>query len=104
MSLLTPSQQRTVRSRYVRASSEIARLIGGRRRLITRKGYTDEELPTQQTINTKLNLLGWSWGTSLMATYTTQNPEKVERLALYAPQWIRTTASLVQSGPGPLPA
>ena len=30
-----------------------------RRRLITRKGYTDEQLPTQQTINTKLNLLGY---------------------------------------------
>ena len=30
-----------------------------RRRLITEKGYTDEELPTQQTINAKLNLLGY---------------------------------------------
>src|SRR5512135_2817094 len=30
-----------------------------RRRLITRKGYTDEEWPTQQTINTKLNMLGY---------------------------------------------
>ena len=49
----------------------------------------------------RLNLLGWSWGTTLMATYTTQNPGKVERLALYAPSWIRQTASLVQTGPGP---
>jgi hypothetical protein len=31
-----------------------------RRRLITKKGYTDEELPTPQTINTKLNMLGYS--------------------------------------------
>ncbi len=30
-----------------------------RRRLITKKGYTDAELPTQQTINTKLNMLGY---------------------------------------------
>ena len=52
----------------------------------------------------RLNLLGWSWGTTLMATYTTQNPGKVERLALYAPVWIRQTASLVQTGPGPLGA
>src|SRR6476620_9758874 len=52
----------------------------------------------------KLNLLGWSWGTTLMATYTTQNAQKVERLVLYAPVWIRTTASLVQTGPGPTPA
>jgi len=52
----------------------------------------------------RVNLLGWSWGTTLMATYTTQNNAKVERLVLYAPAWIRTTPSLVQAGPGPTPA
>ena len=52
----------------------------------------------------RLNLLGWSWGTTLMATYTTQNAAKVERLVLYAPSWIRQTASLVQAGPGKLGA
>jgi pimeloyl-ACP methyl ester carboxylesterase len=52
----------------------------------------------------RLNLLGWSWGTTLMATYTTQNAGKVERLVLYAPVWIRTTPSLVQPGAGPLGA
>jgi hypothetical protein len=31
-----------------------------RRQLIATRGYTDAELPTQQTINTKLNLLGFS--------------------------------------------
>ena len=50
----------------------------------------------------RLNLFGWSWGTTLMSTSTTQNPNKVERLVLYAPGWIRQTASLVQAGPGPL--
>ena len=30
-----------------------------RRQLIATKGYTDAELPTQQTINTKLDLLGF---------------------------------------------
>ena len=30
-----------------------------RRQLIAAKGYTDAELPTQQTINKKLNLLGY---------------------------------------------
>lgn len=30
-----------------------------RRQLIAHKGYTDAELPTQQTINAKLNLLGF---------------------------------------------
>src|SRR6266511_6377702 len=52
----------------------------------------------------RLNLLGWSWGTTLMATYTTQNASKVERLVLYAPSWIRQTPSLVQAGPGKLGA
>lgn len=52
----------------------------------------------------RTNLLGWSWGTTLMATYASQNQGKVERLALFAPAWIRTTASLVQAGPGPTPA
>jgi pimeloyl-ACP methyl ester carboxylesterase len=51
----------------------------------------------------RLTLMGWSWGTTLMATYTTQNASKVERLVLYAPGWIRTTPSLTR-GPGPLGA
>jgi pimeloyl-ACP methyl ester carboxylesterase len=46
----------------------------------------------------KINLLGWSWGTSIMGWYTTQNNDNVNKLVLYAPQWIRTTASLVQAG------
>jgi pimeloyl-ACP methyl ester carboxylesterase len=51
----------------------------------------------------RLNLMGWSWGTTLMATYTTQNASKVERLVLYAPAWIRTTPSLSRPA-GPLGA
>jgi pimeloyl-ACP methyl ester carboxylesterase len=52
----------------------------------------------------RINLIGWSWGTVTMATYTTQNASKVERLVLYAPGWIRQTASLAgpQAGAGPL--
>jgi pimeloyl-ACP methyl ester carboxylesterase len=44
----------------------------------------------------KVNLVGWSWGTSITSLYTTENQGKVERLALYAPVWLRTTPSLVQ--------
>ena len=44
----------------------------------------------------KVNLVGWSWGTTLTATYTSENQGKVARLALYAPVWNRTTPSLVQ--------
>ena len=39
----------------------------------------------------ELSLLGWSWGTSIMATYTAANNEKVNKLVLYAPLWLRTT-------------
>jgi pimeloyl-ACP methyl ester carboxylesterase len=52
----------------------------------------------------RLDLVGWSWGTTTMATYTTQHADKVERLVLYAPVWIRQTPSLVQTGPGPIGA
>src|SRR3954451_25446351 len=39
---------------FIRISAAQVRL-----RLITRKGYTDAELPSQQTINTKLNMPGY---------------------------------------------
>jgi pimeloyl-ACP methyl ester carboxylesterase len=43
----------------------------------------------------KLNLMGWSWGTSIMGWYTTQHNDKVNRLVLYAPLWISTSPQLV---------
>ena len=47
----------------------------------------------------RLVVMGWSWGTTIMASYTVQNLEKVERLVLYAPQWLRSTPPLI-SGEG----
>ena len=38
----------------------------------------------------KINVMGWSWGTSIAGMYTSENNSKVNRLVLYAPQWIRT--------------
>ena len=52
----------------------------------------------------RLNLMGWSWGCTIMATTTIRNPDKVARLTVYAPPWIRTTPSLISAGPGPLGA
>lgn len=46
----------------------------------------------------KINLLGWSWGTTIMGWYTAQNNDKVNRLVLYAPQWIRNVPALTDSG------
>jgi pimeloyl-ACP methyl ester carboxylesterase len=51
----------------------------------------------------KVNLLGWSWGTSIMAAYTAANNDKVNKLALYAPLWLRTTPAAI-GGDGPLGA
>jgi pimeloyl-ACP methyl ester carboxylesterase len=52
----------------------------------------------------KVNLIGWSWGTSIMGKYTTLNNDKVQKLVLYAPQWLRTTAALTGSGGPGTPA
>lgn len=46
----------------------------------------------------KINLMGWSWGTSTMGWYTAQNNARVNKLVLYAPQWIRNTAALTDTG------
>lgn len=51
----------------------------------------------------KINLIGWSWGTNIMAAYTAQNNDKVERLVLYAPIWLRQTPSPIRIE-GPLGA
>jgi len=52
----------------------------------------------------RINLMGWSWGCTIMATTASRNPDKVARLALYAPPFLRTTPSLLNAGPGPLGA
>jgi pimeloyl-ACP methyl ester carboxylesterase len=35
----------------------------------------------------KLDVMGWSWGTAIMATFAQDHPEKVNRLVLYATLW-----------------
>ena len=36
---------------------------------------------------TKLDLMGWSWGTSIAGNYASQHNDKINRLVLYAPAW-----------------
>ena len=43
----------------------------------------------------KLDLVGWSWGTAIVATYTSEHNERVNKLVLYAPVWFRKGASPV---------
>jgi pimeloyl-ACP methyl ester carboxylesterase len=45
-------------------------------------------------------LMAWSWGCSLIARHATENPNTVERLVLYAPQWLREGASPAAAGAG----
>lgn len=52
----------------------------------------------------RLNLLGWSWGTSIMARYTAEHPDKVVRLVLYGPRWLRDAPNPTAEGPKPLGA
>lgn len=51
----------------------------------------------------RLNLMGWSWGTTTMGGYAAANNDKVEKLVLFAPVWLRDTP-LQLAGQGPLGA
>src|SRR6202162_6084116 len=37
----------------------------------------------------QIDVMGWSWGTSIAGLYTSEHNDKVNRLLVYAPQWIR---------------
>jgi len=37
----------------------------------------------------RLNLMGWSWGTVIAGAYSAKHPDRVERLVLCAPLWLR---------------
>ena len=52
----------------------------------------------------RLVLLGWSWGTATTQQYTCEFGDKVEKLVLYAPMWIRRTPFPIKTGDGPLGA
>jgi pimeloyl-ACP methyl ester carboxylesterase len=41
----------------------------------------------------RTQLMAWSWGCSLIARFATENPSLVERVTLFAPQWLREGAS-----------
>jgi len=41
----------------------------------------------------RTGLIGWSWGTSLVARFAADNPGLVDRVVLYAPLWLRDPAN-----------
>jgi pimeloyl-ACP methyl ester carboxylesterase len=44
--------------------------------------------------------MGWSWGTAIMGWYTAQHNDKVNKLVLYAPLWLRKTDAASLTDPG----
>ena len=47
----------------------------------------------------KINVMGWSWGTSIAGFYTSAHNDKDSRLVLYAPQWIRNEPPAANAPP-----
>jgi pimeloyl-ACP methyl ester carboxylesterase len=47
----------------------------------------------------KIDVMGWSWGTSIAGLYTSEHNDKVNRLVLYAPQWIRNEPVAASTSP-----
>src|SRR5271154_3370430 len=47
----------------------------------------------------KIDVMGWSWGTSIVGMYTSEHNAKVDRLVLYAPQWVRTEPPVADQPP-----
>ncbi|MDR3464484.1 MAG: alpha/beta hydrolase [Xanthobacteraceae bacterium] len=48
----------------------------------------------------KIDVMGWSWGTSITGGYTATHNDKVNRLVLYAPLWLfKEGAPVLASGP-----
>ena len=41
----------------------------------------------------RLAVMGWSWGTSIVASYTARHNARINRLVLYAPVWLRDKPS-----------
>jgi pimeloyl-ACP methyl ester carboxylesterase len=52
----------------------------------------------------RLDAMGWSWGTTIAAGYAAANPDKVERLVLYAPVWLVKGEVAALGGAGKLGA
>lgn len=41
----------------------------------------------------KVDVMGWSWGTTIAGGFAAERPMKVNRLVLYAPVWVSQTAA-----------
>ena len=53
---------------------------------------------------TRLDVAGWSWGTTIAAGFAAEHPDKVNRLVLYAPVWLATRDPSAAPPPPPPPS
>ena len=44
----------------------------------------------------KIDVMGWSWGTTIAGGYAAAHPDKVNRLVLYAPVWVPQQIAAVE--------
>jgi len=49
----------------------------------------------------KINVMGWSWGTSIVGMYTSLNNAKVNRLVMFAPMWLFAKETALPLAPQP---
>lgn len=47
----------------------------------------------------KVDVMGWSWGTTIAAGFAAEHPDQVNRLVLYAPVWLPTTTVATEEPP-----
>jgi pimeloyl-ACP methyl ester carboxylesterase len=66
-------------------------------------GAVIERIRTMRGI-ASLDVMGWSWGTTIAAGFATAHPEQVNRLVLYAPLWVFQGPPAISAGPGKLGA
>ena len=52
----------------------------------------------------KVVLIGWSWGATIAGSFAAATPDRVERLVLYAPQWLRDVAAPSEADMARVPA
>ena len=46
----------------------------------------------------RLCLIGWSWGCATMGSFAAMHPDRVDRLVLFAPGWVRDGTSAADPG------
>jgi pimeloyl-ACP methyl ester carboxylesterase len=61
-----------------------------------------EHIRTERAVG-QVCLIGWSWGCAIMGSYATEHPDKVNKVVLFAPGWLRDAPSPTDQG-GPLGA